>query len=243
MINENEPAGVLVKTTLIDFPGLVASSFFLPGCNLSCPYCYNIELAKGFLPAEAVSLVQLYSHLEKRKNVIQGLCISGGEPLLNPKFPSIITKAKSLGYKIKIDTNGTQPEKLKKIMETPSLRPDFIAMDIKTLPQDYSKFLKTSKIQSPVNYTNAIKESIRLISFFPKAQREFRTVLVPPLVNKENIRELSQLLPEDASWQFSSFINENCLDEKYNSILPYTDKETEEIINLAKERIPDTHLR
>ena len=128
-------------------------------------------------------------------------------------------------------------------METPSLRPDFIAMDIKTLPQDYSKFLKTSKIQSPVNYTNAIKESIRLISFFPKAQREFRTVLVPPLVNKENIRELSQLLPEDASWQFASFINENCLNEKYNSILPYTDKETEEIINLAKERIPDTHLR
>lgn len=141
MLIKNENAvGILVKTTLIDFPGLVASTIFLPGCNLRCPYCYNAELAKGIVPEKnAVSLNELYEHLKKRKNVISGLVISGGEALLNPHLKEIILTAKAFGYKIKLDTNGTLPKKLEEIISSNDTKPDFIAMDIKTSPLKYEE--------------------------------------------------------------------------------------------------------
>ena len=95
---DEETRGILLKTTLIDFPGRVACAFFLPGCNLRCPYCYNRELALGILPEEnSVSAAGLYEHLKKRRNLLSGLVLSGGEALLNPHLPEIIENAKSLG--------------------------------------------------------------------------------------------------------------------------------------------------
>jgi len=81
MFSQNdEPQGILIKTTLVDFPGRVACTFFLPGCNLKCPYCYNHELAKGIIPPQdRVSLSELYAHLQKRKNVLSGFVLTGGE--------------------------------------------------------------------------------------------------------------------------------------------------------------------
>ena len=115
----NKPAGVLVKTTCVDFPGRLAGSFFLKGCNIRCPYCYNIglvlsdsEIPAGTQTEPLNSVAELFAHLEKRQGILSGLVISGGEPLLNPYTPLIIRRAKELGYKIKIDTNGTLPEKL-----------------------------------------------------------------------------------------------------------------------------------
>ena len=91
----NEPAGVLVKTTCVDFPGIVAGSFFLKGCNLRCPYCYNIELIKG--KTQDLNTIQdLFAHMEKRQGILKGIVISGGEPLINPYTPIIIKKAKEL---------------------------------------------------------------------------------------------------------------------------------------------------
>ena len=121
----NEPAGVLVKTTLVDFPGRVAGSFFLKGCNLRCPYCYNTGLLLGEnqsdtskTAADEYSTVnELFSHLKKRQGILSGLVISGGEPLLNPYTKEIILKAKELEYKVKLDTNGTLPEKLAELLE------------------------------------------------------------------------------------------------------------------------------
>lgn len=133
-LNQTEHAGALFKTTLVDFPGRVACSFFLRGCNMRCPYCYNTGLVLNEDDPSLSSLNDLYAHLEKRKNVLSGLVISGGEALVNPHTPVIIQKAKSLGYKIKLDTNGTLPEKLSALCEDASTRPDFIAMDIKTSP-------------------------------------------------------------------------------------------------------------
>ena len=111
----NEPAGVLVKTTCVDYPGILAGSFFLKGCNLRCPYCYNTGLVlgkdDGTQPLNTVQ--ELFDHLEKRQGILKGLTISGGEPLLNPFTPLIIRKAKELGYLVKLDTNGTLPDELK----------------------------------------------------------------------------------------------------------------------------------
>src|SRR5574344_1212393 len=107
------PSGALVKTTLVDFPARVACTFFLSGCNLRCPYCYNIELANGIKPDTDTDFAcanDVIEQLNKRKSVLTGFVLSGGEPMLNPLAPILIKQAKSLGYKIKIDTNGTLPE-------------------------------------------------------------------------------------------------------------------------------------
>lgn len=249
----NKPAGVLVKTTCVDFPGRVAGSFFLKGCNIRCPYCYNIglvlsdsEIPAGTQTEPLNTVAELFAHLEKRQGILSGLVISGGEPLLNPYTPVIIRKAKELGYKIKIDTNGTLPEKLKSLIEDEALRPDFIAMDIKTSPARYSTLIcgeNSSFFGNNDYFQKVLNESAELVTAYPADSREWRTVLVPGLVTKEDIAAMAELLPQDASWQFAQFLNQNCLDPSYNDIYPYSDTEAAELIDYAKTLIPGASLR
>ena len=130
----------LLKTSLTNYPGRLAAAVFLPGCNLRCPYCYNRELALSD-PAEGpaadsdeeyFSEADIFSHLEKRASVLGALAVSGGEPLLSPFLEPLIRKAKSLHLAVKIDTNGTLPDRLYRLLENEALRPDMVAMDIKT---------------------------------------------------------------------------------------------------------------
>ena len=249
----NKPAGVLVKTTCVDFPGRVAGSFFLKGCNIRCPYCYNIglvlsdsEIPAGTQTEPLNTVAELFAHLEKRQGILSGLVISGGEPLLNPYTPVIIRKAKELGYKIKIDTNGTLPEKLKSLIEDEVLRPNFIAMDIKTSPARYSTLIcgeNSSFFGNNDYFQKVLRESTELVAAYPADSREWRTVLVPGLVTKEDIAAMAELLPQDASWQFAQFLNQNCLDPSYNDIYPYSDTEAADLIDYAKTLIPGASLR
>ena len=249
----NKPAGVLVKTTCVDFPGRVAGSFFLKGCNIRCPYCYNIglvlsdsEIPAGTETEPLNTVAELFAHLEKRQGILSGLVISGGEPLLNPYTPLIIRRAKELGYKIKIDTNGTLPEKLRALIEDENLRPDFIAMDIKTNPLRYADLIcpAVSKFFGKKEYwANLLIQSAKILSKLEADKREFRTVLVPELVTKDDIKAMAVILPKDASWQFAQFMNKNCLNPAYNEITPYTDEEIQEIITYAKSLIPGAELR
>lgn len=243
----DRPAGVLVKTTLVDYPGLVAGSFFLRGCNLRCPYCYNKGLIDNTDDQNSFNTINdLFSHLEKRQGILHGLVISGGEPLLNPYTPFIIKKAKALGYKVKLDTNGTLPAELEAFIKDPELKPDFIAMDIKTSPKKYAEILcnpSSSFFGKTDYYKKLLTKSIELVSSYQPSSREFRTVLVPPLVDKEEIIEIGNLLPKDSKWLFANFRNENCLNEEYNNILPYTDAKIQELIELAQTLIPSAKLR
>ena len=249
----NKPAGVLVKTTCVDFPGRVAGSFFLKGCNIRCPYCYNIglvltdsEMPSGIETEALNTVAELFAHLEKRQGILSGLVISGGEPLLNLYTPVIIRKAKELGYKVKIDTNGTLPDKLRTLIESPELHPDFIAMDIKTSPSRYSTLIcgGASPLYGKSDFfEKALKESADLVAAYPADSREWRTVLVPGLVTKDDIKAMSELLPQDASWQFAQFMNQNCLDPSYNDIYPYTDSEANELVDYAKTLVPGAALR
>ena len=242
----DKPVGVLVKTTCVDFPGRLAGSFFLKGCNLRCPYCYNRELVLGSESSSLNTIEELFSHLEKRQGILTGLTISGGEPLLNPYTPVIIKKARKLGYLIKLDTNGTLPDELEALINNSELKPDFIAMDIKTSPERYAAEIcnKTSPFIGKTEYwEKKIKRCAEIVSSYPTEQRESRTVLVPPLVQKEDIKKMAAILPQDASWQFAQFRNENCLNPSYNEIPPYTDAEIEDLINYAKSFIKGANLR
>ena len=274
LISENTPLGALIKTTLVDFPAHVACALFLTGCNLRCPYCYNGALVTGSEKAQNLaSFGDVLQHLKKRRDVLSGFVISGGEALLHPALPELIKSAKALGYKIKLDTNGTLPLRLSALVSDSSTRPDFIAMDIKTAPARYGELLPqarppadTTDAGSPAgaapasqaerptpspaaagtapDYAARLAESIEFITReYAPGDREWRTVLVPPLVQKADIKAMAALLPPDASWQFASFRADNCLDSSYNSIAPYSDRAAAELVAYAKKLVPGAALR
>lgn len=253
-----EKLGVLIKTTLVDFPGIVASSFFFRGCNLLCPYCYNAGLVlnadekklngckeETFENDEFVSKDELFLHLEKRKNVIKGLVLSGGEALMSPLLCEILEFAKKLGLKTKLDTNGTLPEKLQKIIENPLTHPDFIAVDVKTSPEKYSKLCgEKNNYATFENLNQKLLESIKIISsnYLPE-NYEVRTVLVPRLVTENDIKNIAKILPKDATWKFQAFQAGNCISDEYNKIEPYTYEEMQELVALAKSYLSKADLR
>lgn len=249
-----EPAGSLIKTTLVDFPHRVASTIFLEGCNLRCPYCYNTELVlcpslnlkKAERAYPCSTLEEIITHLSRRQGLITGLVISGGEPLLNKRTEILIREAKKLGYKIKLDTNGTLPDILQEFISDEELHPDYIAMDIKTNPAHYSLLTKNSmsKNYSDEELYKSLSRSAKIISSsYRPEDREWRTVLVPPLVKEADIEAIAAILPKDALWYFSQFRNENCLDPSYNEISPYLDKDITALVEKAKQLIQGAQLR
>lgn len=234
--------GVLVKTTLVDYPGKVAAAYFMSGCNLYCPYCYNVELVENTLPNEdSSSPEEVIAHLEKRKAVLGGITLSGGEPLIHTELPEFIAEIKKMGICVKLDTNGMLPERLEKLFEKKENSPDFVALDIKTAPERYSELARDTK--SSINYTKNIEQSIAIVSRMPSENREFRTVLVPPLISNTEIESIGKLLPKNASWQFAEFRAENCINKAYNSISTYTNNEVNKLVSLAKSIIPNAKLR
>ena len=248
----NSPAGTLIKTSLVDYPERLAAAVFLKGCPIRCPYCYNISLigdtecSTDFAEEnEFVSLSDIFNHLEKRKNVLTGLAISGGEPLENPRLIPLVKKARELGYKIKLDTNGLFPKKLKALCNEPTTRPDYIAMDIKTSPYRYGIFCPDKKRESEFAavYEKNILESVSIISGFSQDSREFRTVLVPPLVGENDIENIAGIIPKDSKWYFAQFQNQSCLDPEYCSIEPYSAEQTEKLVDLARKTHPLAQLR
>ncbi len=244
----------LLKTTLVNFPGRVAAAVFLPGCNLRCPFCHNAELAVSSIvsgPSEIpenvgayVPLDSVYELLDKRKQVLGGLAISGGEPLLSPVLTDLIAYARSLGLAIKIDTNGTLPERLRSLISDKYTCPDMIALDVKTDPARYGEL--TTEKAAGQRVEQAIRESISILSTVERegypVRIEYRTVLVPGLVGMKELEVIASLLPANANWQLASFVPGNCLDPAWNNLQPYGPAETERLTAFARSLIPSaTH--
>ncbi|MEJ2267606.1 MAG: anaerobic ribonucleoside-triphosphate reductase activating protein [Nanoarchaeota archaeon] len=172
------------KTTLIDYPGKIACTLFLYGCNFRCGFCHNPELVL-YNPEKVYFEEEILEFLEKRKHQLEGICICGGEPLLSLDL-EFLKKIKSLGYLIKIDTNGSFPEKLKKIIEKKLV--DFVAMDVKSSKENYKKLIN-SKID-----LEKIEESIKLISLL--GNYEFRTTIIEGVHDLEDVKKIAIWLNE-----------------------------------------------
>ncbi len=173
----------LQKTTLLDFPGKVACTVFLRGCNFRCPFCQNgeiLESGEGDITEE-----ELFSFLTKRKGILDGVCVSGGEPLLQADTPALLQKIKSLGYAVKLDTNGAFPARLKQLCRDGLV--DFVAMDIKNSPQKYEK---TAGVK--VNMDAVFESASFLLS--GKTPYEFRTTVVKELHTGEDFVRIGQWL-------------------------------------------------
>ena len=175
--------------TLLDFPGRVACTVFLGGCNFRCPFCHNSEILDGTEEA-VMDDQQLLAFLKKRQGILEGVCITGGEPTLKRGLEELLREIKALGYPVKLDTNGYRPDVLKHLVEAGLV--DYVAMDIKNSPAEYGKTAGLSKLD-----ITRIEESIRFLTS-GVVDYEFRTTVVAQLHSEDAIRQMGQWLHETA---------------------------------------------
>ncbi|MEM5947981.1 anaerobic ribonucleoside-triphosphate reductase activating protein [Spirochaetia bacterium 38H-sp] len=201
----------IIKTSFIDYPGKISTLLFTGGCNLRCPYCHNPELIEGE-PDDFLPWQEIKKHLEKRKNLIEGIAITGGEPLIKPWIEKLIIEIKQMGYPVKLDTNGTLSEKLAKVL--PIL--DYIAMDYKTLPDMYN-----TKLGAQKDMTEEIKASLNLIAE-RNIPHEIRITTCPTIVDTETIEKIAETLPKGIkNITLAGFRPEKTLDPALSQVSPY----------------------
>ena len=188
----------LQKMTLLDYPGKVACTVFLGGCNFRCPFCHNGELLDGTFPP-LMDEAELIVFLKKRQGLLDGVCITGGEPLLRKELPKLLRQIKELGFAVKLDTNGTRPEALHGLMEDGLL--DYVAMDIKNSRKRYGETVGVENFDiSPV------VESINILRK-GKVPFEFRTTVVRELHSVLSIEGIGQLIKGAKRHYIQAFID------------------------------------
>ena len=139
----------LQKLTLLDYPGKVACTIFFAGCNFRCPFCHNAALVTHIDPEENIPREEVLAFLRKRAGILDGVCITGGEPLLAPDLEAFIRAIKALGYEVKLDTNGSNAEKLKHLVKAGII--DYVAMDIKNSPEKYGMTIGIEGLRCPTS--------------------------------------------------------------------------------------------
>ncbi len=222
--------GGLEKTTLTDFPNKVACIVFLVNCNFKCPYCYNKELtAYKFFKKSKRKLIpeeEFFSFLEKNKKMLDGVVITGGEPTCSPGLIPFIKKIRSFGFAIKFDSNGSNPEILKKIINQNLV--DYIAMDLKAPLKKYKEITR-----SQVSQKN-ISESLSLI-INSKIPHEFRTTLYPKL-SLDDFKEMSLLIPKE-KWFLQEMNPKNAYEASVRKMKSMKKQKIKEIINSLKNEV------
>lgn len=238
----------LNKTTLLDYPGELAAAIFLGGCNFRCPYCHNRDLVISPSSLPPYSLEEILAFLSKRRGILGNVCISGGEPTLNPDLPEFLGKIKTLGYSIKLDTNGSNPDMLKLLIDERLI--NYCAMDIKNSPE---KYLPTVGLDSSPESADADSGSDTLMSNIKRSADillsntdssflyEFRTTIVKELHDKNDIRVISKWLSGARAYFLQSYVeNENVIQKGFHS---YDEETLRSFAAICRERIPNTYLR
>lgn len=210
------------KVTLLNYPGLVACTIFTKGCNLKCPFCHNSSLISGN-DDTYIDEDEIFKYLNKRKNIIEGVCISGGEPLLQKDIKEFIRKIKLLGLKVKLDTNGTNPDLILSLINDNLL--DYIAMDIKNIK---SKYELTSgakvKIDNILKSINIIENS--------GIDYEFRTTIIKEFHTLSDIDYISKKLDKKSKYYIQNFVKSDAvLDKNLHSFTSDELKEMKQILN------------
>ncbi len=227
---KNERLGLL-KTTLVDYPGLVAATVFTAGCNLGCPYCHNPELVPGPPPDDFLPTGEILAFLKRRRNVLGGVCITGGEPLIHSWLPEFANEVRALGLKVKLDTNGLMPDRIAPV------KADYIAMDIKTAPERYGL------VGNPLGTVAAgIRESVAVIRA-TTLEYEFRTTVVEPIVTEADIRAIVALLEPGERYILAAFRPGKTLDPAFTNADAPSSALLARYAEIARERGLDVRVR
>ncbi|MBN1959046.1 MAG: anaerobic ribonucleoside-triphosphate reductase activating protein [Desulfuromonadales bacterium] len=209
-------------TSLLDFPGRVASLVFTGGCNLTCPFCHNAGLVLDPDAYPSYPLDELLADLKKRQGFIDGIVISGGEPTIDPGLPAFISTLKARGLQVKLDTNGLAPAVIEELLREQLV--DYYAVDIKTSLNRYGE-LHTA----PVN-VNALGRTVELLKQAEKIEVEFRTTCIPHLVAEKEIDEIGGLLKDAPLWVLQQYVPEHAMIADWQE---YTAYEPERLRALA----------
>ncbi len=219
-ISNGVEIGGLQKLTLIDYPGRIACTVFLIGCSFRCPWCYSSELV---LPEKIklqprVSEKDFFKFLKERKGLLEGVCITGGEPTINKDLPGFIKKIKKLGYEVKLDTNGINPSMLKDLIDKKLI--DYVAMDIKAPKEKYRRTVGLLEYWNEGMLKN-IEKSI-LILKDGKVDCEFRSTIVPSLHKKEDVIKMAKWVKGAKKYYLQNFRPEKTVGPKFEKIKPYS---------------------
>ena len=207
--------GGLEKSTLIDYPDCIAATVFLLGCNFRCPFCYSSELVLPEKMAEQPKIAEkaFFDFLKERQGLLEGVVICGGEPTIHKDLPDFIKRIKDLGFLLKLDTNGSNPEMLRELMQKGLV--DYVAMDIKA-PLGAKYDLATGvKVD-----LDKIKESIEIIKG-SGVDYEFRSTIVPSIHSKEDVIQMAKDISPAKKYYLQNFRGEKTIDPRFEEIKPY----------------------
>lgn len=225
--------GGFQKSSLIDFPEKISAIIFTQGCNFRCPYCHNPEIIEQN-SATALAVAPILEFLNSRKNKLDGIVITGGEPTIQKELPELITKIKGEGFSIKLDTNGTNPKMISSLIDKKLI--DYIAMDIKGPIEKYSQI-----VNKQVN-TDNILESINVIKN-SGIDHEFRTTVIKSQLCQNDFEEIGKTIAGSKRYYLQKFIPTKLLDESFFNETTYNDEEFAQIINILKKYINTIELR
>jgi pyruvate formate lyase activating enzyme len=215
----------MVKQSLVDYPGEIAAVLFTRGCNLRCPFCHNPELLlKPKILVKPIDIEEVIEFLLTRRSFLDGVVISGGEPTLNNELVADIARIKSLGFLVKLDTNGTNQTMLEKLLSHNML--DYVAMDIKA-PLEYKKYLQACGKLNAEEFFN-IRSSVHQLRR-SSVNLEFRTTVVPVLHTAEDIVNIARYLEGCDIYTLQQFNPRVTLEPGYARVLPYSKEEMQEI--------------
>lgn len=221
------------KLSLVDYDGKVAATLFTAGCNYRCPFCHNSPLVVGVTELTPLSETEVFDYLTRRKNVLDGVCVSGGEPTLQPDLPDFLAKLKALGFSVKLDTNGTNPDMLKVLVGSGLC--DYVAMDIKNSKERYAE-----TVGLPSYRLDDVEESVEFL-LSDAVDYEFRTTLINGYHTKQDITNIAKWIAGAKAYALQKFKDSgSCIASGLSEI----DEQTaNEYLALVKPFIPSTKLR
>lgn len=228
----------IIKQSLIDYPGELAAVLFTRGCNFLCPYCHNAHLLYKRQGEADLPLENVLTFLEERRGFLDGVVFTGGEPTKNPELEQAMVEIKKLGFKIKLDTNGSHPEILARLLDRGLL--DYVALDVKA-PLDYKKYYAACGGNLSSHDFLNVRNSIYLL-LLTSIMVEFRTTVVPFLHSKENIRSIAQAIEGAGLYTLQQFYPDNAMDVNLRTSATYSRQDFEEMAELCAPYVKEVRI-
>ena len=229
----------LNKTTLLDYPGRVAATLFTGGCNFRCPYCHNRDIVLQNETTVPYDEEELFAFLTKRRHVLTGVCITGGEPTLHPDLPDLFRRIRALGYCVKLDTNGSNPRMLENLIDDGLI--DYCAMDIKNSPAKYGHTIGLDG-QAAAEFDLApIRDSVNILMTQQSIPYEFRTTIVKELHEEEDIFAIAQWIAGANAYFLQSYTDsDGVLCRGFHA---HSEETLRSYVSLCRKFVPNTDLR
>lgn len=222
----------LQKMTLLDFPGHVACTVFLGGCDFRCPFCHNFELVDGTAKPEMTD-EEFFAFLDKRHGLLDGVAITGGEPLLHPGLIPFLRRVRELGFAVKVDTNGYHPDRLREILDAGLA--DYVAMDVKNSPEKYARTCGLAQLD-----LDPVLDSIRILKS-SGTEYEFRTTVIAEFHTARDIASIGELIRGAKRYYIQCFTDRDSV--PFADLHAPSRADLDDFLVVAKQYVPSAELR